>query len=497
MELGPLPSITPMAQLALKRSRCNFFQSLLLTVAVLTAPELAFAQIPGHWEEVLRVPSRIAISMAFGDAEHGLLLLDSSYYSSGSVTTSDGGKSWRRAGQGLPTFGGLLSFHSFSMPTATDAYFLAGVASYVSRDGGNTWTENKLAMLPSGSPAALRIFPNGIGRAIAYTQAYGLAVWTSSDSAKYFYPFLNEPYTEGLTIDSFRDALFLDSSEFWVSYWPGVMLHTTDGGYTWHPSSVIPAIDTFHSFQWISSTSDRRHFYILVGNNTLPYDREGRQDTFVTIPPLSADFAETTDDGITWRIDSSIGDSRIYRLVSPAPNKLWVFVGREPQFYNQVGFLRYTQNGSAYPPSFADSLFYSPDDGRTWYKDSTTFAGDTLLEMCWPDSEHGYIAAWRDSTLLVYRFIPNSSSVAGTASQAREISITPNPATNAVTIITSLSGEEVHLYDILGRDVYSELIPASGSMKLDVSQLPRGFYTVTIDVDHARLSAGRIILAPN
>ena len=52
----------------------------------------------------------------------------------------------------------------------------------------------------------------------------------------------------------------------------------------------------------------------------------------------------------------------------------------------------------------------------------------------------------------------------------------PNPASDRITIRGANIGEPVVLYDMVGRAVYSALIPAV----IDVSELPMGVYIVRV-----------------
>ena len=55
----------------------------------------------------------------------------------------------------------------------------------------------------------------------------------------------------------------------------------------------------------------------------------------------------------------------------------------------------------------------------------------------------------------------------------------PNPASSSITITSFDAGSTVHLLDILGRELMYEVVPASGSLTLDVSSLPAGLYYVS------------------
>ncbi len=70
----------------------------------------------------------------------------------------------------------------------------------------------------------------------------------------------------------------------------------------------------------------------------------------------------------------------------------------------------------------------------------------------------------------------------------------PNPANTSVTLSGLVAGREVHLLDLLGRDMLTATVPATGSLTLNVSQLPRGMYMVMVEEHGTMVPAGRVIL---
>jgi hypothetical protein len=79
-----------------------------------------------------------------------------------------------------------------------------------------------------------------------------------------------------------------------------------------------------------------------------------------------------------------------------------------------------------------------------------------------------------------------SSSGVNTATISQDnFTIFPNPASGELQIIGAQSGE-VHLFDLLGREVLHGMIPENGSLTLDVSFLPSGLYFVNDGITQAK-----------
>src|SRR5579872_769634 len=119
MELTHLLSIILMALLAQGRSRSNSLLRVFAIALVLGATVTARAQIPGHWELAFRAPHWKLTGMQFGDAEHGVILMDSSWNWTASLVTANGGMNWKlipiNVFQTQQNFD-PISFHTFDMP---------------------------------------------------------------------------------------------------------------------------------------------------------------------------------------------------------------------------------------------------------------------------------------------------------------------------------------------------------------------------------------------
>jgi hypothetical protein len=349
-----------------------------------------------------------------------------------------------------------------------------------SHDSGVTWEsinyEDNTMFASSGRA---RIFENEIGfccssKAIGDT---GITVFRTEDFGRHFIATASPGHRPTMI----HDVVYLDTSEFWASDSRGWMEHTTNSGFSW---SVLPILNS--RIKWcdlseIAPTSDRARLYVLFVAPSAPTDTAAYPD-----------FASTTNGGLTWRIDSSLHGARMYRLAPQSPDKLWAFVGQGQ--YNGSADL-----SQPYHFLHADSLFYSPDGGLSWSKDSTTFIGDTLVEMVWPDSNHGYIVAWRDRSMLVYRYVPNGvGAVASTrVPQPAGLHILSSPVTDVLSFEAECTGiATVRIYDVLGheRRTARQRLAAGESAQLSVSNLEPGYYTLSLTVDGVTLSAGFVKL---
>lgn len=97
------------------------------------------------------------------------------------------------------------------------------------------------------------------------------------------------------------------------------------------------------------------------------------------------------------------------------------------------------------------------------------------------------------SYMLAY-LEPVPSSVKVVASSQADFSIFPNPATTSLALTDAYAGNTIHLFDILGREALSGKVPASGTLTLDVSRLPRGIYMIMLGEHGKMVLAGQVVL---
>ena len=141
----------------------------------------------------------------------------------------------------------------------------------------------------------------------------------------------------------------------------------------------------------------------------------------------------------------------------------------------------------------------SLDGGATWQIDTVECSDSSF----WPVINFGIaltsgghlIASYGygeiGSTLIVGEFV--GSAVQSDVKIVRT-GLFPDPATNVISITNLAAGHELHVFDLLGRDVLRVKVPASGALSLDVSRLPRGAYILMLEDYGMLLHAGQLVL---
>ncbi len=393
--------------------------------------------MPGRWERVFISAPVTGVKIQFYDTRFGILLLDTGEFvrPTSCFQTTDTGKTWNYRGRETTIYSmGTTVPHGFDIPTLTDYYYMDQGNYWVSHDAGKTWA---VSSLPGGQ--------HPLKASRMFTPAYGIGLSIPND----IYTFMTTDSTNSFgyrasttapPLASITDAVWLDSNRCYVALRVGVhdqIWKSEDGARTWK-TSYASSFATVIS-QIVASQDSLFAYALLLNYSNGP-----------------ASMLKTTNGGQLWVTDSAIYKPRIQHMASPARGKLWACVANSPH-------------------GPADSLYYSSDNGKSWSVDSTTFIGDTILSMAWPDSSHGFILAQRHDTLWAYRYIPEG---VGSVSDrvmlvASQLSIRPNPADDRITV-ESANGQLI-IMDALGRTYDTPKV----ANVLDVSKLASGVYFIT------------------
>jgi len=229
------------------------------------------------WEELARLPYP-AGNFEFIDTRHGWLMITTP--AAGSETTwihqtTDGGRTWvevasathRNQGSGLPFGGDKRGIAFLNSTTGWVAGYTVGcdygAYLFVTHDGGRTWRQQKLPLLPqvtshwnestappmffSARDGVLPVFVSysikneycerGKRVVVFYVTHDGGATWT---------------YTTPITVNGLFSSSFADMNHGWVT--EGNVLHLTrDGGRQWSTILLPPAFADMRRLDFISA----------------------------------------------------------------------------------------------------------------------------------------------------------------------------------------------------------------------------------------------------
>ncbi len=456
-----------MNHLNMQRNKFPFLKLACAWVIVLTMTQALHAQnYTGSWHRVPMPFNSLILEFGFADSLHGVCLSGNEDISS----TSDGGRSWIR-------------------DTSLNLYFgpkryLDGLECIGDRRAFWFPSEGSLSIAPPGCDF---IYPpyggdNGFGTYTTlsekmYNTSYGFRLVEQMSTVPGFYQALEDSISILVTHDGwqhsmvtgstytfpsppsgtqvFNSGLLVDSNEAWTAEL-NVVLHTSNRGATW--TSMLPADTSRYNPNWIS-------FFAK------PQTREVW--TKPSFGPI--DIAYSSDYGSTWRLDSTfvnradvLSGTRLWRLCPTASGAIWALIGNDGGGDVTIDPRLYTK---LYPHAFSNKIAISSDKGFSWGVDSLTFLADSLVEMHFLDSRHGWVASWSHDSSFIWYYDANASGVENTGSNVfNGISVYPNPA-NSFIMVTYFS-EPLAIVDPLGRNYK---LPRTGTI-LDISSLPPGVY---------------------
>lgn len=167
---------------------------------------------------------------------------------------------------------------------------------------------------------------------------------------------------------------------------------TTDGGNTWTDLTIFPDFYPHSCFFFNSDTG------IAVGFN--------------------GKISKTNDGGSTWSIPDSIGQYPLMDIYFVTPSIGYITGGNN--YYNNTNY-------------FKGIIYKTSDGGNNWQvMDSSYYDG--LVKMHFPSDSVGYAVGMNGIILKIINANSVSSSVQVITPNKNDIFISPNPATDKITI---------------------------------------------------------------
>jgi hypothetical protein len=377
--------------------------------------------------------------------------------------TTDGGQHWDTVTFLDNRF--IVVDYSFSSFIPPSSFYLFTTPTVLYTSDLRSWTREAMA---EGAGTGM-MFDTNFGYRIVrgVNQAKELRSTSFGPGAGSFTDRISEWPPDGTT----NRVLILDSLHL-LRTAGSKLYRSSNKGVDWDTIRPVTAESALYRFA--VATKDVSRFYVVGGRDSL------------------SDFLYTNDTGNTWREHRGVTGHRVLRLAEQDSNHLWLMVGRSNRYRPEPDQMIALSAGE-----FADTLYYTTDQGLSWQKD-VTFAGDSIIDIKWASPTHGYVLSFRDSAVKFSRWVTTTLNVSATGGFDRgQLFMHPNPASTEIKFYPSLSGVcELRIYDSYGREAHRELAATtalqSQSIKLP-SSLPNGYYLLEVRWPEARSVQGFVI----
>ncbi|MDP4200254.1 MAG: YCF48-related protein [Bacteroidota bacterium] len=382
----------------------------------------------------------------------------------------DGGLTWSEQDPGLPT--DILPNRFVQKIQQIDSLnaVVIGDSGLIVRtfDGGLTWQKQNLPLTSQPPNSSYRVFDVHFSDPATgiVTQSNG-KIFTTHDGGNHWdlAPF---SHLFAWSCHSDRGDRFRV-----VSYWTGPVYSTADNWQTVDSTPrIIPIDDTIHSLFSVNFRGEDTIVGFGAQNNGPGELNVFDKPSYIT---------KSVDGGYHW-MPITLPDTLVEDLhCMSSLDRDVVFLG------GLTGKRR---------------ILISVDHGMEWEVD--TLLQDTInplaiLSLAVTGDGHclGIFAASPpaiSAPSFVARLEKVNLGVTGSALPTPKAIFYPNPATASLKITLVSERSQMRLLDVMGREALSGFIPADGTLTLDVSQLPRGIYSVMIERDGQMIPAGKVAL---
>lgn len=330
-------------------------------------------------------------------------------------------------------------------------------------DGGVTWAEDTI------SPS---FYQTGVLTAFKESSVRGsLALYVSSDGG-------NSWSVRGAIASTQMTVFYISGDTVLCAGFAGGCANNTwqyfssyAGGVTWKGvQNVIPGIAGC-LLESISFRDANNGIAVTAGLDT------AENEWFVS--------QITHDGGLTWNQIGVIGQPISIIWLH---DKTWLAAngylsqddGNHWQNISNVNLSLLAKAGSHDVYSTADSLLYhSGDDGATWETQSCDVQlSSSNVAFSFPTDAVGYAVVAPGTVLKV-----SQAGLMGTAStpeKSIELSVFPNPSTGRVIIRGIDNITALHVYNLLGEEVYRRDLSYSQNVAMDLRSLPQGAYILQL-----------------
>lgn len=195
------------------------------------------------------------------------------------------------------------------------------------------------------------------------------------------------------------------------------------------------------------------------------------------------------------------GSSVVYGHVGIWPDNTWYYLNSEiindPGTWHHIVIVKNGPNQEVYLNGTAPTTVASQPSS---FGDQIYVGGNPMDNNGWFHGEMDDIGIWNraiSDAEVTGLFSGSGVGIEPESSTPSELSIYPNPTKGSFALLHSLSGKvNLHVFDIAGRLVYSEVFSVNGEKtwhRLDLSTLTKGPYSLVVGDDNGRVSQRVVI----
>jgi photosystem II stability/assembly factor-like uncharacterized protein len=344
-------------------------------------------------------------------------------------------------------------------------------------DGGASWDS-----LASGTPAFLKsvyftdtIIGYAVGNNVILKTINGGTNWSESVFDPYLY--LNSVFFPDANI-GYAVGTYHDPKMMYVS---GYILKTTDGGITWTQLPFAP-----YNYSLISVYFTDINIGYAVGS----YCGGWGENTAYII--------KTIDGGATW---SEFSSQLYFDLLSVffSDNNTGYAAGTDGYGANGIIFkttdagttwdtllttnalnsIYFTDVNSGYAVGNYGKIIKTIDGGVSWITQTSGTPLSNLYSVFFPSVDVGYVVG--DSGIILKTTNGGLTGFYESGIESQLLKITPNPAKDKITILSTLIKEDIQLsiFNVSGEKVMERQL-TDNETQLDIIALPRGVYFVKV-----------------
>lgn len=332
-------------------------------------------------------------------------------------------------------------------------------------------------------------------------------VWKTKDSGS---TWIHQNATAYNEADSYFDAVHFFDANTGITFGDPIsgkfeIYKTTDGGDSWNAITSVPASPGEYGYNGGVVAAGNTVWFTTNTGKLIRTTDQGASWTKLNGPAGLTDFGSAAINGTPYFSDNNVGvilatfdTGKTYKLFTTSDGgSTWSAAANYTGGYNLI--LSYvpgttiivatSANGTS--PSVAGSA-YSKDNGVTW---TTIDTGNQRGDVAFLNETTGWCGGYTvdNTTDGIFKYTGPSLSTSSVTVKTK-FTASPNPTTGMIKLASATETiNEVGVFDLLGKQVYSSKFSALNEVNLDLTSLQTGAYLLKVSSNTGNTESIKII----